>query len=246
MSSHGSEHHDSPRRTDHGVESEARLPDHVYRRRRLVALALAVLLVLLLLWGVVAGVRAVTGSGGDDAAQPAAEQPAPPAGTSSGLQQKFGDFTPRPDPSGSASSSGSPSAGPSASSSAAPECGADLTVTASTDKETYPAKQEPVLAMTLENTGEHPCRVNAGSKRMTFTVVSGADTVFDSRHCAAAGEDRNITLNAGQKETARLTWNRVRTAEGCPAGQAEALAGYYKLTASLGDTTSEPAAFVLE
>ena len=58
MSSHGSEHHDSPRRTDHGVESEARLPDHVYRRRRLVALALAVLLVLLLLWGVVAGVRA--------------------------------------------------------------------------------------------------------------------------------------------------------------------------------------------
>ncbi|RLY91701.1 hypothetical protein EAE32_10810 [Kocuria tytonicola] len=244
MASHGSEHHD-PRTSPADRDPETRLPDHVYRRRRLVALAVLVVLVLLLVWGVAAGVRAVTGSGSaDDAAPQAAQEPAVSPTAEAGPQEKFGDFTPRPDPSGSASSSGSPA--PSASSSAAPECGADLSVTASTDRESYPAKEQPVLAMTLENTGDHPCRVNAGSRSMTFTVVSGADTVFDSRHCAAAGEDRSITLNAGQKETARLPWNRGRTAEGCPAGQGEARAGYYKLTASLGDTTSEPAAFVLE
>ncbi|MDO4919219.1 hypothetical protein [Kocuria sp.] len=245
MASHGSEHHDPPTSTTGGGGSEARLPAHVYRRRRLVALAVIALLLLLLVVGVVRGVRAVTGSGGQDTAQDAAAQrPAATAQATADPEQKFADFTPRPDPSGSASSSAPGT--PSPSSTAVPACGADLSVTASTDKETYAAKEQPVLTMTLQNTGNHPCTVDAGTSKMVFTVVSGSDTVFDSRHCAAGGDDRKLTLDAGAKETARLSWNRTRTAQGCPAGQAEAAAGYYKLTATLGDTTSAPAAFVLQ
>ncbi|RKQ33657.1 hypothetical protein [Kocuria tytonis] len=245
MSSHGSERHDPPASPADHDDTEARLPEHVYRRRRLVALAVVVLLVLALVWAVVAGVRAVTGGGGPEAdEQAAAREPGQTARASTDPEHKFADFTPRPTPSGSGSAA--PSASPSASATATPECGGELSVTASTDKESYPAKQEPVLAMTLENTGEHPCTVTTGGKRMAFAVVSGQDTVFDSRHCAAEGEDRKITLDAGHKETARLMWNRTRTAEGCPAGQAEALPGYYKLTASLGDVTGPEAAFVLE
>lgn len=245
MASHGSERHDPPSYPSDDGGSEARLPDHVYRRRRLVALAVLVLFALFVVWAVTMGVRAVTSSdsGAGD------EDPAPAAASTASTQvtanpdQKFADFTPRPNPSGSGSAA--PSSSPSASST--PQaCGTNLTVTASTDKETYAAKEQPALVMTLENTGDNPCTVNTGSKQMAFVVTSGSDTVFDSRHCAAPGEDKTVTLDAGQKETSRLTWNRVRTAEGCPAGQAEALAGYYNLTASLGEDSSPQVAFVLQ
>nr|WP_314314571.1 DUF4232 domain-containing protein [Kocuria rhizophila] len=245
MASHGSERHDPPTHHTPDEDTEARLPDHVYRRRRLVALAVIVLVLLVIVWAVGAGIRAVTGGGeGSTAEQDAAPAPSATARASADPAKKFDDFTPRPAPSGSAS--GGSSASPSPSASAVPECTDKLSVTAGTDKESYAGKEQPVLTMTLENTGDQPCTVSAGSKRMAFVVTSGSDTVFDSRHCAAGGEDRTVTLNAGQKESAKLSWNRVRTAEGCPAGQPEALAGYYNLAVSLGDTASQQAAFVLK
>lgn len=238
----GSEQHDPPTSPTESADTGGRLPEHVYRRRRMVALAVIVVLVLALLWAVVSGVRALTAPEADDAN--ATQQPDAAAQPSTDPQNKFADFTARPTPSGSGAPGASGS--PSASSTAAPECGADLAVSAATDKQSYAAGQNPVLELTLENKGQHPCRVDAGSNHMAFVVTSGADTVFDSRHCAAAGEDRQITLDTGQKETARLTWNRVRTAEGCPAGQSEALAGYYNLTTSLGDVASQQAVFSLQ
>lgn len=91
-----------------------------------------------------------------------------------------------------------------------------MTLTASTDKQTYPADQEPVLVMTMENTGEQPCRVNAGTNAMNYVVTSGSDVIFDSRHCAAEGEDRNVTLEPGKTEEARLAWNRFAPRKGAP------------------------------
>ena len=55
-----------------------------------------------------------------------------------------------------------------------------------------------------------------------------------------------MTLEPGKKEDARLTWNRTRTAEGCPADQPEAMAGYYNLSVGLGEQSSPNATFVLE
>ena len=236
----GSERHDPSTSPAGSSETGGRLPEHVYRRRRMVALAVIVALALALLWAVVSGVRALTGAGAADEATPT-QQPGAVAQPSTDPQNKFADFSARPTPSGSGTSSS-----PSASSTAAPGCGADLVVGAATDKQGYAAGEDPVLELVLENKGQHPCRVNAGSNHMALVVTSGADTVFDSRHCAVPGEDRQITLGAGQKETARLTWNRVRTAEGCPTGQSEALPGYYNLTASLGDVTSQQVSFNLQ
>ena len=238
MASHGSERHDPPTHPSGRGTSDTRLPKHVYHRRRVIAVALVLLALFLVGWGI----RAL--GGGDDAAeQSAAEGPAGVPQATTEPPQKFEDFTPRPAPSGSASGGGSPSATPS--STTAPECGSKLSVSASTDKESYGKSEHPVLTMTIENTGDQPCTVDLGTQRMAFVVTSGSDTVFDSRHCAAGGEERTTTLNAGQKESAKLGWDRVRTAEGCPAGQSEALAGYYNLTVSLGDMTSQKASFVL-
>lgn len=216
-----------------------RVPDRVYRRRRLLALIVLALVAALVLWGISAAVRAVTGAGADP--QPA-DSPAAAPSPSVNPDDKFAGFTPRPTPSASDAKQDTQSPSPTA----AEQCGEHLSVTASTDRESYPAEQKPVLILTLGNTGENPCEVDAGTDRMTYVVTSGQDTVFDSRHCAAQGEDRKITLEPGKTENARLTWDRTRSAEGCPADQAPAGAGYYNLTVGLGDRQSSPAPFVLQ
>lgn len=237
MASNRSQHPAGPR-TRPG-SGGGRVPEGVYRRRRMIALIVLALVAVLVLWGASAAVRAVTGSGEDP--QPAnggAVAPNP----SVDPENKFADFTPRPTPSASPRRTDTGSPSPSASE----QCGENLSVKASTDRQSYPAQEQPVLIMTLQNTGDTPCRIAAGTGEMTYRVTSGPDTVFDSRHCAAPGTDHTITLDPGKTENARLTWDRVRTAEGCPTDQAEASAGYYNLTVSLGERESSPARFVLE
>lgn len=226
-------------------DSEGRVAPSVYRRRRLVAVVVLLVLVLALIWGISAVVSALTGpdEGATDPEIPSAATAEQAPVPTTDPNNKFADFTPRPTPSGDDETEGADS---SASPQAVGECGADLEVTASTDQQSYPPEQEPILIMTVKNTGEQPCRVNAGTNAMSFVVTSGADVVFDSRHCAAEGEDREVTLEPNAEENARLTWNRTRSAEGCPAGQTAARAGYYNLTVGLGEQNSSNATFVLE
>ncbi len=233
-------------RPGNGRDEHGRAPRHpgarrespeVYRRRRLVAALAAGVLLVLVAVGAVSALAGVLGS------EEPTDTPAPDTATASAAAasaEPFADFTPRPDESASASASASATEGP------VEECGPDLAVRASTDRESYPEGVEPVLVLTLENTGEDPCRVNAGTSRMVYEVTSGADTVFDSRHCQAGAEDTEVTLEPGQEQSARLTWNRLRTAEGCAEAGGEAQPGYYRLVTSLGERTAEPAPFVLE
>lgn len=216
-----------------------RLSPEVYRRRRLVAALAAGVLLVLVAVGLVSAVAGMLSPGGTDGV------PAPDEATASAAaasEEPFADFTPRPDASASASGPASAAATPGP----VEECGPALAVRASTDRESYPEDAEPVLVLTLENTGEDPCRVNAGTSRMVYEVTSGADTVFDSRHCQVGSEDAEVTIEPGQEESARLTWNRLRTAEGCAEAGGEAQAGYYRLVTSLGERTAEPVPFVLE
>ncbi|WP_298583406.1 DUF4232 domain-containing protein [uncultured Kocuria sp.] len=233
-------------RSGNGHDDDARAPRHpgsrrespeVYRRRRLVAALAASVLLVLVAVGLVSAVAGMLGP------EDTGDAPAPDAATASAAaasEEPFADFTPRPDESASASASASATEGP------VEECGPDLAVRASTDRESYPEDVDPVLVLTLENTGEDPCRVNAGTSRMVYEVTSGSDTVFDSRHCQAGSEDAEVTLEPGEEASARLTWDRVRTAEDCAEAGGEAQPGYYRLVTSLGERTADPAPFVLE
>ncbi|MFI7484008.1 hypothetical protein ACH9EU_16505 [Kocuria sp. M1R5S2] len=214
----------------------------VYRRRRIMAALAAGVLLVLVAVGVVQAVASMLGSD-EPEPTPAAASPAPSAAPTT--PEPFADFTPRPDPDASATASSTASA------SARPEepveeCGSELLVRASTDRDTYTQDAEPVLVLTLENTGEDPCRVDAGTSQMVYEVSSGSDSVFDSRHCQAGSEDREVTVEPEQELSARLTWNGARSAEGCPADGEQAMPGYYRLVVSLGERSSEPAPFVLE
>jgi hypothetical protein len=215
-----------------------RLAPEVYRRRRIVAAVVAGLLVVLLAVGIVTAVTSVLGP--EEPGTAGEPEAAAPAATAT--EEPFADFTPRPD----GSTAPTASAAPTPTAEPVEECGSALAVTASTDRQSYPPDVQPVLRLTLENTGEDPCRVNAGTSQMVYEVVSGRDTVFDSRHCQAEPQDREVTLDPGEEVWAELTWDLRRSLEGCAEPGEEAQPGHYRLVVSLGERTSEPVRFVLE
>ncbi len=199
----------------------------MYRRRRLVALVALLVVLALLVWGVSAVVGMVRGPADPPSPQAdggaAASAPADPSASGA------------PGPDGGGSGGG-----------AAGDCQPDdVVVQASTDAPSYGPEANPVLVMTIENTGDAACDVNVGTGEQEFVVNSGEDRIFSTKDCLAEASDLRITMEPGQTETARFTWERVRSAPGCQAVNAKPRPGTYKFTAKLGDRESGIASFEL-
>ena len=194
--------------------------------RVLVPVAVVLLLIAVVIWSV----NALTGG-----SEPV-EDPGAVSTEAAQSEDPFDGFSARPQDETTDGASGP----------AARACGDALSITGSTDHETYAEDADPILIMTLKNTGDDPCMVNAGTARMDFTVTSGSDTIFDSKHCQIEGQDRPIELKAGEEETAHMQWNRQRSAEGCAEDLEDAGAGGYELEVSLGEDSAEPVEFTLE
>lgn len=149
---------------------------------------------------------------------------------------------------------GSASAGDGASDSESPEpteeptsCQpSDVVVKATTEQRRHGPDENPVLVMSVENTGEFDCDVNVGTGEQEFLVRSGDDRIFSTGDCLADPADLHITMEPGQKETARFTWERVRSAPGCQAVSAKPRPGTYVFEAKLGNRSSNVAVFELQ
>jgi hypothetical protein len=121
-----------------------------------------------------------------------------------------------------------------------------LTITGSTDAQSYPAGEDPLLTLKVTNTSKAACSVNVGTNQMEFVVHSGSDRIFSSRDCQVGGEDLVRTLAPGASETANFRWLRNRTAPGCSAQAATPQPGGYSYQVSLGQLTSSKVLFELE
>jgi hypothetical protein len=131
---------------------------------------------------------------------------------------------------------------------ATPTCDQSLvTVSASTDKASYAAGENPLLTLKVTNGGKVACEVNLGTSQMEYTVTSGSDRIFSSVDCQAESSDLVKTLAPGQSETANFPWQRNRTVPGCGAVSAKPGAGgaYYLFVARLGTKSSTKAVFQL-
>ncbi|MBF4994683.1 hypothetical protein ITX31_11230 [Arthrobacter gandavensis] len=215
-----------------GTGSDRKLSQAVYRRRRMV-LALLVLAVLgAVVWAGV--VVAATLSGGKDA--PASE----PFRTA-----------PESSPGPAADAEGKTSSTPEASGEATPpEEGmcppSAVRVEATTDAAAYAAGSNPLLTLSVTNTGAEPCRINVGTTQMEFVVTSGSDRIFSSADCQDGAEDLLKEFEPGATEKANFTWDRLRSAPGCAAVASNPNPGWYVYTARLGEATSEKAVFQLD
>ena len=199
--------------------SGGKVSARVYRRRRITVAVLALVLIGLLAWGISAVVGMFS-----------AEQPQAPQTQGQNVQ-----------------ASPSPSGGEQADEASQNLCkSGEIEVVASLDKRNYAPEENPVLTLSIENTSKRDCEINVGTSQQEFLISSGSDRIFSTVDCLANSEDVLLKFAAGQKESAKFSWDRKRSAPGCKAINAQPLPGTYKFTAALGEVTSEPVTFELK
>ncbi|MFD1845403.1 hypothetical protein [Arthrobacter flavus] len=239
MDSQGSPSRGGPQDRPARPSSAPRVSPKVYRRRRTVVLVLGLILAGVLVWGGIA-IAGLIGNGGntDDAvtAPTGSAQPSPSSLPSEPAAEVTESAPPTESP--------APTVAPSPSE---PGCGPEQAeVSASTDADAYAPEENPVLTLTITNTGEVPCPINVGTSQMEFLVTSGEDRIFSSADCQEGAEDLNRDIPPGGSEEANFTWERNRSAPGCQAVEANPTPGFYNLSVTLGERTSGEVAFELQ
>lgn len=189
---------------------------NVYRRRRIAVAVVALAIIGLLVWGSVV-LAGILGAG---------EQP-----------------TDKPQVAPTSSASPSESAAAETGDKCTSE---EIKVTASTDAGSYPTDKQPILILGVENTSKRDCELNVGTTQQEFLITSGNDRIFSTVDCLTDGEDVILKMQPGQKESARFSWSRQRSAPGCKSVNVQPRPGTYKFTAALGENNSEPVTFRLD
>lgn len=147
-----------------------------------------------------------------------------------------------------AAPSASPDPSPSPTPSAVPEPCPDgaLEVVADSDAESYRVGARAALTLTVRNTGAVACRRELGQGAVELVVTSGEDRIWSSDDCAPGGPPGEILLEPDAVETARASWQTVRSAPGCPADQPQVQPGTYRVTARVGELRVPGAVFTVE
>lgn len=209
----------------------------VYWVRRLVVVALAVLLVTVG-WAIVSR---VVGGGEDASAASAAEPSGRTSAAGSDDQGAADEEAPAPDP--DEGEDGDEEQAP-----ATPvDCAAGaLQVTVTASGQLFDASTNPVLTATITNVGDLPCTVDAGDANREVLITSGADRIWSSKDCATPDTaSRQLLLGAGAADSVEIEWTRTRTAEGCPADLPAPRSGTYQAVTTLGTVSSVPVVFAL-
>lgn len=125
---------------------------------------------------------------------------------------------------------------------------AGIKVSASADKPSYTGEEKPVLTLQVTNSGKAHCDINVGTSQMEFVITSGDDIIFNSKFCQTEATDLVKNLAPGASEKANMVWNLNRTAPECAQVVSEPGRGgaTYVLVATLGKWSSQKVPFTLQ
>jgi hypothetical protein len=129
---------------------------------------------------------------------------------------------------------------------------ANIVVEGMTDASTYAADANPLLTLSVTNTGAAECTMGVGSDVQEFIITSGEERIWSSKDCQEASEPLELPLAAGEPltSTTPVTWNRTRSdaancdAENVPQVAAEG-ASYHLNVIVNGVESAESKQFVL-
>ena len=126
------------------------------------------------------------------------------------------------------------------------ECGDEVILVDSTsDSSTYRVGTNPVLTLTITNTGDLPCLRDVGPKANEIEVTSGGYHVWSSDDCNASDKTKTVTLQPGETVSSSITWSGVLSRKGCPDIKREAKAGRYEVVGRNGKVRSDGTPFAL-
>jgi hypothetical protein len=119
-----------------------------------------------------------------------------------------------------------------------------------TDALSYSSKADPMLSMSIENTGAVACVFNVGTDAQRYVITSGDERIWGSADCQTEPAPNPIVLTPGEsKSTTPFAWDRTRSAEGECDNRDDVTAdgASYHLAVSLGEATNDDTVqFVLE
>ncbi len=120
-----------------------------------------------------------------------------------------------------------------------------ILVEATTDSSTYKVGKEPVLSLSIENTGSVACLRDVGPKANELEVKSGGYHVWSSDDCSSKKKIKIVTLEPGDKVASTITWNGQLSEPGCKDISAAAKVGRYEVIGRNLDVFSEAMPFAL-
>jgi hypothetical protein len=141
-------------------------------------------------------------------------------------------------------------------SSAAPVAGgacspSAVKVAAVTDADEYIPDQQPLLSLTVTNTGTTECTFNAGSDVQEYVITSGEDRIWSSKDCQVDAVAAPVTLEPGVAvPTTPFPWDRTRSDPStCDSANRQSVTGggaTYRLSVILdGVKSAESKSFLL-
>ncbi|MEU4743452.1 hypothetical protein AB0G02_23720 [Actinosynnema sp. NPDC023658] len=207
-------------------------PRSVYRRRRALAGAGAVVVAVLVVWLV--GALIGHGDPAPVAARPSSRppEPVPTSVTTSS------STTPPPPPPAEPPKPTPPPGPP-------PPCDdAQVAVAAEVDKPSAPAGQPVRFTIVVSNTGPLPCAKEIGRKvrELVVTSVDGLTRLWSSNDCFATDGTEVRVMGPGERFTYGLRWEGGTSEPGCRK-RAPLGAGDYLLTAIVAGKASHPVVF---
>lgn len=118
-----------------------------------------------------------------------------------------------------------------------------------TDKTTYAAGENPMISLTVTNTGATACTINAGTTQQEYLITSGSELYWNSKDCQSGAVDASVILQPNiPQSTTPIAWDRSRSSTStCEADRPKVPGGgaSYHLNINLGDLKSNDVQFSL-
>ena len=235
---------------------------NVYWRRRVIALVAGLGMLALVAWTVNGALGGGSTRRTTDLSQTTGHHSAPPApgagsatpGTvpSSDVPGTVPSHAGAGGPGAAPSPAGKPTPTPSSSAAhhpaAAGGCsGANLVLSLSSARYSYPAHARPQFDVSVVSTARGRCTAALGAAHLHILIRTGGKTrVWDSADCARSAAPRVTTLARGVPAVVRFTWNRTTSAPGCRVPHRSVRPGTYTATAYSGKLSSHAMIFVLK
>ena len=112
-----------------------------------------------------------------------------------------------------------------------------------TDADSYQPEVTPMLSMTITNTGAAACTFDVGTGAQLYSIVSGADPIWNSRDCQSGATSTPQVLPPGETlSTTPFAWDRTRSSTTtCTSERPQVTGGgaTYRLSVELGEAKSE-------
>jgi hypothetical protein len=231
---------------------------NVYWRRRVIALAAGLGMLALVTWTVngalTGGPRQATDLSqttsqhtGRPSTPPATPSPAAsPGGTASAAPSPTVTPTPSSSATGHAAAKRHPAgrARKTAAGATAACPHADLVLSLTSARYSYPAHAQPEFGVDVVSTASGRCSADLGASHLHVVIRSDGKQIWDSADCAGLAP-RATTLARGVPATVPITWNRKASAPGCRAAHRAARSGTYTATAYIGNLSSRAVTVVL-